>query len=149
MSHLKSSAFDVYSINSAQIFTFLWDQQSLQWKYEWYKEYLKKPEKANNFQNFFAAVGRKIRNQLKENIAKKLHQFPNLYNFHFSEKKEETVTKIIKDINEKVATGEDNLNAKLIKHCNEIITPYLTKIINLGFKTNHFFKKWNLWYMKQ
>ena len=95
-------------------------------------------EKANNFNNYFATVGTKIENQLKEKITKNLHQIPDLNNFYFSEEKEETITKIIKDINEKVATGEDNLSAKLIKQCNEIITPYLTKIINLGYKTKTF-----------
>ena len=95
-------------------------------------------EKANNFNKYFATVGTKIENQLKEKITKNLQQIPDLKNFHFSEEKEETITKIIKDINEKVATGDDNLSAKLIKQCNEIITPYLTKIINLGYKTKIF-----------
>ena len=76
--------------------------------------------------------------QLKDKISKKSLKITDIENFNFSEEKEETINKLIRDINEKVATGEDNISAKLIKYCNEIITPYITKIINLGYKPKFF-----------
>ena len=88
-------------------------------------------DKANNFNKYFATVGLEIQNQLKDKISKKSLKITDIENFNFSEEKEETINKLIKDINEKVATGEDNISAKLIKYCNEIITPYITKTINV------------------
>ena len=95
-------------------------------------------EKANNFNKFFATVGSDIQEKLKDKLDKKNYEIFDRDYFNFVEEREETIKKLIKDIDEKVATGEDNISAKLIKYCSEIITPYLTKIINQGYKTKTF-----------
>ena len=96
-------------------------------------------EKANDFNKFFATVGSSIQEKLKEKLDKTAldKKFDGI-DFCFVEEKDETIKKLIKNIDDKVATGEDNISAKLIKYCNEEITPYLTKIINQGYKTKTF-----------
>ena len=84
--------------------------------------------KANDFNKYFATVGLEIQNQLKDRITNKTLKNPDIESFDFHDEKEETIKKLIGDINEKVATGEDNISAKLIKHCKEIITPYIESL---------------------
>ena len=95
-------------------------------------------EKANEFNKYFATVGSNIQEKLKDKLDKTTFKNFDNNTFHFVEEQEETIKKLIKDINEKVATGEDNISAKLIKHCSEVIAPFLTKIINQGYKTKTF-----------
>ena len=37
-----------------------------------------------------------------------------------------------------MATGDDEISAKILKACNDTIAPILTQIINLGYKTSIF-----------
>ena len=95
-------------------------------------------EKVNNYNNFFATVGLKIQNQLNINneyIPENSHDFEP---FQFKNETIETVNKIIDGIKTNVATGTDNIPAKIIKLSKTIISPYITKIINLSYETKTF-----------
>ena len=46
--------------------------------------------------------------------------------------------KLISNLKPKVATGDDEISAKILKACNDTIAPILTQIINLGYKTSIF-----------
>ena len=90
-------------------------------------------EKANEYNKFFASIGIEIQNQLKTQNHET--NFENLQGFNFKEETEEKVMKLITKLKPDVAVGYDNLNAKLIKDAKDILTPWLTKIINISYKT--------------
>ena len=91
--------------------------------------------KANEFNNFFAKVGSKIQEKL--NITAEPPDLPEK-GFEFKEETEETVSKLIARIRSDVATGNDNVNAKLVKDAKETITPSLTQLVNLSYRTKVF-----------
>ena len=61
--------------------------------------------------------------------------FENLEGFNFRAETEEKIMKLITTLKPDVAVGYDNLNAKLIKDGKNIIAPWLTKIINIAYRT--------------
>jgi hypothetical protein len=62
----------------------------------------------------------------------------NMPTFHFKEEKQGDIEKIIDKIRIDVATGNDNISAKIIKDIKTTISPILTKLINIGYETNNF-----------
>ena len=95
-------------------------------------------DKVNTFNNFFATVGLNIQNQLKMNEELETVNDPNfpLFNFHYET--EESIEKIIDNIKTNVATGSDTIPSKIIKQSKKILSPYITKLINLSFETKTF-----------
>ena len=96
-------------------------------------------EKANKCNKFFSTVGEtlvKHPNTL-ENMpsSSKNQEQPT---FQFQNDSVENVEKMINDLNEKTATGNDEINVKLIKDLKKEISPILMKIINLGYEINDF-----------
>ena len=92
-------------------------------------------EKANEFNNFFATVGSKIQEKLHIEVEEP--ELPEK-GFEFKEETEETIIKLIKRIRSDLATGNDNINARFIIDAAETITPSLTQLVNLSYKTNTF-----------
>ena len=90
-------------------------------------------EKANEFNKFFATIGLEIQKNLKTQNHKT--NFENLQGFNFKQENNETVKKLIDKLRPDVAVGYDNINAKLTKDSKEVISPWLTKIINTAYKT--------------
>ena len=97
-------------------------------------------EKADKCNNFFATIGIKIQKELglkpSDEINENLEN--NLGMFKFSEVNETKIGKLIDQIKLDVATGEDNIGAKLIKDSKSTLTPILTKIINKCYEMNTF-----------
>ena len=91
--------------------------------------------KANQFNNFFATVGSNI--QQKLNITTQPPQLP-MNGFEFKYETEETVRKLISRIRSDVATGNDNINAKLVKDAIDTIIPSITQLVNLSYETRTF-----------
>ena len=91
--------------------------------------------KENEFNNFFAKVGSKIQEKLQ--IKAEPPKLPE-NGFEFKEETEETVSKLILRIRTDVATGNDSVNAKLVKDAVETITPSLTQLVNLSYRINVF-----------
>ena len=94
-------------------------------------------EKANSFNLHFATVGQKIQQELNF-LPPETNFQENELGFKFHPEKEDTISRIIDLIKIDVATGEDGISAKILKDGKATITPYLTKIINLGYKVNIF-----------
>ena len=95
-------------------------------------------EKVNNYNKFFATIGLNIQKELnidEEFTADNNHNFTP---FTFKNESVESVNKIIDGIKTNVATGNDNIPAKIIKLSKTLISPYITKIINLSFETKTF-----------
>ena len=92
-------------------------------------------EKANEFNNFFAKVGSKIQEKL--HIKAEKPKLPEK-GFEFKEETEETIIKLIKRIRSDVATGNDNINARFILDAAETLTPSLTQLVNLSYRTHTF-----------
>lgn len=93
-------------------------------------------EKANKFNKYFANVGTEIQKKLK--IMQHRTDFTGLTGFNFIQETEENIEKLIDRIRPDVAVGYDNLSAKLIKDAKKTITPWITKIINLGYEVQCF-----------
>ena len=58
--------------------------------------------------------------------------------FQFKNESLEQIEKLIDNLNDKTATGNDEINARLIKDIKKEIAPTLTKLINLGYEMNDF-----------
>ena len=92
-------------------------------------------EKANEFNHFFATVGSKI--QEKMNIKVEPPSLPE-NGFEFKYETEDTVRKLISRIRTDVATGNDSINAKLLRDAIDTITPSITQLVNLSYETGIF-----------
>ena len=90
---------------------------------------------ANKFNKFFATIGTKIQNIL--GIKEALPTDP-CGNFQFQEEKEETIIKLIDRIRTDVATGVDNINAKLLMDAKYSVAESLTKLVNLSYNLSAF-----------
>lgn len=97
-------------------------------------------DKADKYNNFFATIGIEIQKQLGVNHEQcsNPHEIQVQGNFKFSEENESTIGKLIDRIKTDVATGDDNIGARLIKDAKTTISPILTKIINKGYLLNTF-----------
>ena len=120
-------------------------------------------EKADKCNKFFTTIGTKIQEELKprpdeavrrksirksrsksrrksrsKSRSKSTSLEENLATFQFSEENPTNVEKLIDNIKIDVATGEDNIGAKLIKDGKNAIAPLLTKIINKCYQLNTF-----------
>ena len=93
-------------------------------------------EKANNFNDYFCTIGEKTAPPV-QNQETEIRNKPQ-FEFSFKEESPENIKKIINGLKINTATGKDDIDMKLIKDANLIITPVLTDIINLGYETNTF-----------
>ena len=92
-------------------------------------------EKANEFNSFFAKVGSKIQEKL--HIKAEPPKLPEK-GFEFSEETEETILKLINRIRSDVATGNDKINARFVRDAAETLTPSLTQLVNLSYRSQVF-----------
>ena len=98
-------------------------------------------EKANQHNKYFASIGIEIQKKLgiqrieTPSTENEENQAPK---FEFSAENPEAIEKLIDNIRIDVATGEDNIGARLIKDMKHTISPILTRIINIGYECNTF-----------
>ena len=96
-------------------------------------------QKANNCNKFFSTVGETLVKHPKNlAVTPKSPKTETKPTFQFQNESVENVEKMINELNEKTATGNDEINVKLIKDLKKEISPILMKIINLGYETNDF-----------
>ena len=98
-------------------------------------------EKSNEYNRFFATVGVEIQKKLGIKIQSTPTNEPEINlqpKFEFHPENQEIIEKLIDNIRIDVATGEDNIGARLIKDMKLTISPVLTRIINTGYKCNTF-----------
>ena len=96
-------------------------------------------EKANKCNKFFSSIGQTLVKQPKNLENTPLSsQEQSQPTFHFQNESLENTEKLINNLNEKTATGNDEINARLIKDLKKEIAPTLTKLINLGYEMNDF-----------
>ena len=103
-------------------------------------------QKADKYNTFFATIGLEIQKKLKVNnppsdiseAQTPEAQTPSQFNFEFKAEPISNIEKIIDNIRNDVAIGEDMIGAKLIKDMKNTISPILTKIVNKGYETNSF-----------
>ena len=95
-------------------------------------------DKVNNYNKYFATVGYNIQKEL--NIDHNFHNEKNhdFEPFKFENETLESIEKIIDKIKIDVATGIDGIPSKIIKHAKTVISPLITKIINISFETKTF-----------
>ena len=91
---------------------------------------------ANRFNRFFATVGVEV--QKKLNTCFETPQLNSKGVFHFQPETTEKIEQLIKRIKPNVATGIDQLPAKLIKEAMPIIAEDLKDMVNLSYETNTF-----------
>lgn len=104
-------------------------------------------QKADKFNTFFATIGLDIQKKMKLNneppLDPELTQVPDTpnpihINFKFKAETISSIEKLIDNIRNDVAIGEDMIGAKLIKDMKNTISPILAKIVNKGYETNSF-----------
>ena len=95
-------------------------------------------DKANKFNNYFCNIGKSKDKTLNKNVT--LEPPPNTLpeKLIFQPEKIETIEKLIDKLKVKTATGYDYIDARLVKDLKKTLSPILTKIINLGYKTQKF-----------
>ena len=90
---------------------------------------------ADEFNTFFATVGIKAQKKLNINIPAPDHKNGE---FVFAEETSQRVEYLINRIKPNVATGYDELSARLIKEATPVIKEDLRDLINLSYKVNTF-----------
>ena len=90
------------------------------------------PDKANQFNKYFATIGTEVQKLM--GIKETDHKPEANGSFQFEQETEETIIKLIDRIRVDVATGEDEISAKLIKDAKYTIAESLTKLVNLSYK---------------
>ena len=104
-------------------------------------------EKADKFNRFFATIGLDIQKKLQsqnqpttdpEDTDNSETSNPNQPHFQFKNETISDIEKLIDNIRNYVAIGEDMIGAKLIKDMKKTISKILSKIINKGYETNTF-----------
>ena len=92
--------------------------------------------KADTYNRFFATIGTEIQKKLGVNVQPNTldHTFAdNQPQFEFVAEHRITIEKLIDNIRIDVATGNDNIGARLLKDIKLTISPVLAKIINKGY----------------
>ena len=95
-------------------------------------------EKVNKYNKFFANIGMDIQKELDINFDFENNKALNFLPFKFENENEKDIEKIIDNIKKDVATGPDDIPSKIIKLTKTIISPYITKIINISYETKTF-----------
>ena len=88
--------------------------------------------KADSSNSYFATIGIDIQKQLgiKQEDYSKIEEALEHGNFKFSMEKLAPIEKLIDNIKIDVATGDDNVGARLIRDIKSTISPVLRKITN-------------------
>ena len=92
----------------------------------------------NYYNGYFTTVGYDIQIELNINQNFKNEKTYDFEPFKFENETVENIEKIIDKIKTDVATGIDGIPSKIIKQAKTVISPYLTKIINVSFETKIF-----------
>lgn len=92
--------------------------------------------KANQFNSYFATIGTEIQKAL--GIKEKPCTTEGTGKFKFKQETKESIIKLIDRIKTDVATGTDEIDAKLIKDTKYTIAESLTKLINLSYSMSIF-----------
>ena len=99
-------------------------------------------EKANRFNKFFATIGSEIQKKLGKTDDTEQEGSTNIDRstkpFNFKYETTSTIEKLIDKIRIEVATGEDNIPARLLKDMKFTISPILTKLVNKGYDVDVF-----------
>ena len=93
-------------------------------------------EKANAYNKYFATIGTVVQNLIGTKDATPTAD--NTGSFHFHEETEETIIKLIDRIRVDVATGADEISAKLIKDAKYTIAKLLSRLVNLSYLKSTF-----------
>ena len=93
--------------------------------------------KANTFNKFFCDIGKSSKAQTKNDLILKPAKDINS-NFSFSEESLLNIEKLIDNLKDRTATGLDYIDVRLIKDLKKVISPFLTKIVNLGYNIGKF-----------
>ena len=93
-------------------------------------------DRADQYNKYFATIGTVVQKLIGTKEAVPIIE--NKGKFHFKEETEETIVKLIDRIRVDVATGEDEISAKLIKDAKYTIAGPLTKLVNLSYEKSTF-----------
>ena len=94
-------------------------------------------DKANTFNQFFCNVGKSSKTTPDNDPDLKPPKQIN-EKFSFNDENNTKIEKLIDNLKERTATGYDYIDVKLIKDSKKVISPILTKIVNLGLKKSKF-----------
>ena len=87
---------------------------------------------ADDFNNYFAKIGKSIQDQLGISCDFRGNNNPG---FKFQEETPETIRKLIDRLKPKVANGYDRIPAKVIEDISDVACGDLAKLVNLSYNT--------------
>ena len=93
-------------------------------------------KKANDFNHYFANVGKEIQKNLQLNI--KLDNFKGLPGFNFQPETIQSIKKLINSLKINTSTGHDNISVKILQDSADTTAPYICDIINLSYQVREF-----------
>ena len=93
-------------------------------------------DKADNFNQYFATVGENIQKKLKKQF--QIENLSEIQGFNFKLETATSIGKMIDNIKSDVATGHDDISAKIIKDAKPTLVPILMKLVNLSYEVHTF-----------
>ena len=93
-------------------------------------------DKADNFNQYFATVGENIQKKLKKQF--QIENLSEIQGFNFKLETSASIGKMIDNIKSNVATGHDDISAKIIKDAKPTLVPILMKLVNLSYEVHTF-----------
>ena len=95
-------------------------------------------EKVNKYNKYFATVGFEIQKGLNINLNYEKPTNFEFEPFNFEDVSVKDIERIIDNIKCDVATGIDDIPSKIVKQAKNILSPYVTKIINISYESKVF-----------
>ena len=93
----------------------------------------------NSYNKFFATVGHEVQKKLDLQINQEINNiYSHLEAFIFENETSNSIEKIIDLIKTKVATGLDDIPAKILKDSKKILSPYIADIVNISYSSQKF-----------
>ena len=90
----------------------------------------------NSYNKFFATVGHEVQKKLDLQINQEINNiYSHLEAFIFENETSNSIEKIIDLIKTKVATGLDDIPAKILKDSKKILSPYIADIVNISYSS--------------
>lgn len=100
------------------------------------------PKISQNFNSFYTSIAQERSNKIASNANDDINHFKSLNRIENSiflyPSSSDKVQNLIHNLNNKKSAGFDKISVRIFKSCKEIISPIISKLINLCFETGSY-----------